>query len=364
MTQFQVFLPPVSLQPLAGSAGFPPVQFRVVAQPSSFSLRSFSQSIERPLLGPALVDLVVERASKRRKANVAEQPVEEGRDIDAEDAGDLSRAWREKGGSPSWITRPDISDTAMQQLGEEHDGQSRVEPDSASVDISRSRLTRTKSYPTPTPNFSGHRRQSQRLNPAGESSSSLSFFFNWQPHRRVLTPAEYTHILPLPLADDTILSLNTTISLSPSQPSQQRAKDPDIYGDTSITNFPRWVVPLSKLISLDILLSHPRTLARPRAESDSGEGKISVIVCVTATSPPVLRRKKEERARGAEGSLWVAKWDIVAPSGLGAAGGTSMSKDRAEGSGEVGCEVVLWDKCARDYGEVVRRGDVVLLEGT
>ena len=125
------------------------------------------------------MDLVVERASKRRKANVGVEPVEGERDMDAEDDVDMSRVWREKGGSPSWITRPDESDTAIQQLGDGHDGQSRVEADSGSVDISRSQLTRFKYRPTPTPSSSGHRRQSQRLNPAGESSSSLSFFLNW-----------------------------------------------------------------------------------------------------------------------------------------------------------------------------------------
>lgn len=59
-----------------------------------------------------------------------------------------------------------------------------------------------------------------------------------------------------------------------------------------------------------------------------------------------------------DGSLWVAKWDVVAPAaGIGAGG------KRALGTGEVGCEVILWDKCAQDFGDIVRRGDVVLLEG-
>jgi len=135
-------------------------------------------------------------------------------------------------------------------------------------------------------------------------------------------------------------------------------------GETSITNIPRWVIPLSKLISLDVLLSHPRSFSAQGPNGGVGEGKISVIICVTATSPPVVRRKKEERARGQDGSLWVAKWDVVAPA---AAAGIGKSGVRAGGNRneheEVGCEVILWDKCAQDFGEVVRRGDVVLLEG-
>jgi hypothetical protein len=139
--------------------------------------------------------------------------------------------------------------------------------------------------------------------------------------------------LPLLQADDSIVSLNTTISV----PSQL----PPSGGDTSMYNLPRWTVPLSKLSPLDILLSTEQN------RNEGSLGKVNVIVCVTATTAPVVRRRKEERARGQDGTLWIAKWDVIAP---------------ARGGGEVGCEVVLWDKCAKDHGEAVRRGDVILLE--
>lgn len=117
-------------------------------------------------------------------------------------------------------------------------------------------------------------------------------------------------------------------------------------------NLPRFTIPLSKLTPLDALLNSTKPT---RVDSQSMDPKVHVIVCVTSTTAPVLRKRKEERARGQEGTLWIAKWDVVVPSSSSA----SSSSARA---GEVGCEVVLWDKCAKDYGECVRRGDVVLLE--
>lgn len=145
--------------------------------------------------------------------------------------------------------------------------------------------------------------------------------------------------LPELQADDSILSLNTTMS----NPSQVPPSGQDGNGDTSMYNLPRWTIPLSKLSTLGKLLDGHRGNA-----SGSLDAKVHVIVCITSTTAPVLRRRKEERAKGQEGTLWIAKWDVIAPS--------------EAGHTEVGCEVVLWDKCARDYGETVRRGDVVLLE--
>lgn len=135
-------------------------------------------------------------------------------------------------------------------------------------------------------------------------------------------------VLPA-LQDDSIISLNTTMS----NPSQLPPT-----GETSITNLPRWTVPLSKLVSLDVLLSHQR---------QSDRGRVHLIVCVTGTTAPVQRRTKEQRARGMDGTLWLAKWEVVTPGTAGK---------------EVGCEVRLWDKCALDYGDTVRRGDVLLIE--
>jgi hypothetical protein len=39
---------------------------------------------------------------------------------------------------------------------------------------------------------------------------------------------------------------------------------------------------------------------------------VSVVVCVMAVETSVLRRRKEERARGVEGTLWVGGWRVTA----------------------------------------------------
>lgn len=77
------------------------------------------------------------------------------------------------------------------------------------------------------------------------------------------------------------------------------------------------------------------------------------MVCVMAVDTPVLRQRKEEKARGQEGTLWIGGWRITAPPVEG-----------SKGSGEVSCTVKLWEGLAREWGDgKVRRGDVVLLEG-
>ena len=120
-----------------------------------------------------------------------------------------------------------------------------------------------------------------------------------------------------------------------------------------MVNFPRWNIPLSKLITLLSFLRSRSTSRRGR--DDENQAKISIIVCVTNVETPILRKRKEERAKGAEGSLWVGKWDIVVPP-LHTAGSLDTE-------GEVGCEVKLWGNCAREWGdERVRRGDVILLD--
>ena len=74
-----------------------------------------------------------------------------------------------------------------------------------------------------------------------------------------------------------------------------------------------------------------------------------MIVCVMAVAQPVLRQRKEEKARGATGTLWIGRWEVTAPP-LG-------DED------PVKCDVKLWEGCARDWGDdKVRKGDVVLLE--
>lgn len=73
------------------------------------------------------------------------------------------------------------------------------------------------------------------------------------------------------------------------------------------------------------------------------------MVCVISVDQPKLLKRKEEKARGWEGTLWVGKWVVTAPP-IG-------------GEAEVSCEVKLWDELAREWGDDrVRKGDVVLLE--
>ncbi len=68
-----------------------------------------------------------------------------------------------------------------------------------------------------------------------------------------------------------------------------------------------------------------------------------------AVEQPVLRQRKEEKARGAAGTLWIGRWEVTAPP--------------TGGEDAVKCDVKLWEGCARDWGDdKVRKGDVVLLE--
>ena len=156
---------------------------------------------------------------------------------------------------------------------------------------------------------------------------------------------------------ESFVSLNTTTS----NPSQYPPTAPHNAGDTSVSNLPKWYIPLSKLVTLQSLISpsvSPRS-RRSRVEaSGTGSRLVSVMVCVTSVEQPVLRRRKEERAKGKEGTLWVGRWEVIAPPLSGGFGGGVGT-----GTGEVGCEVKLWGSCARDWGDDrVCRGDIVLFE--
>ena len=142
----------------------------------------------------------------------------------------------------------------------------------------------------------------------------------------------------LPFAENTesLLSLNTTTS-NPSQ------FPPTAAGNDSVSHLPRWHIPLSKLVTLQSLV---RLRSQPRSREKE---MVNVIVCVMAVAQPVLRQRKEEKARGATGTLWIGRWEVTAPP-LG-------DED------PVKCDVKLWEGCARDWGDdKVRKGDVVLLE--
>lgn len=78
---------------------------------------------------------------------------------------------------------------------------------------------------------------------------------------------------------------------------------------------------------------------------------VNTIVCVLSVDQPVLRKRKEEKAKGRDGTLWIGNWSVTAP-------------PPADSEGEVGsCVIKLWDKVAQEWGdERVRKGDVVLLE--
>lgn len=179
---------------------------------------------------------------------------------------------------------------------------------------------------------------------------------------RSLTPqASLLGTLPGPSLIDSPLSLNTTVSL----PTQL---DPgDLPHAHAHARLPGWTLPLSKLVTLPALLSRGS-----RKGMTGWRETVSVVVCVMAVETSVLRRRKEERARGAEGTLWVGGWRVTAMPDGGEYGGPNLAPQVARvagtegtvnGTGEVGCEVKLWGECARDWGdERVRRGDVVLLE--
>jgi hypothetical protein len=132
--------------------------------------------------------------------------------------------------------------------------------------------------------------------------------------------------------DESYLSLDTTSSSLP--PSGEVS---------SVLNLPKWSIPLTKLSSLPTLL-----------QSHEEPQTISVIVCILSVDTPILRQRKEEKRRGQDGSLWIGGWVVTAPNiWVGYA---------PQGDGG-GCGVKLWGEAAREWGdEVVRKGDVVLLE--
>jgi hypothetical protein len=71
---------------------------------------------------------------------------------------------------------------------------------------------------------------------------------------------------------------------------------------------------------------------------------------------PVLRKRKEEKERGQEGTLWIGNWGVTSPP-------DSSGSSKQGAGGECGCGVKFWGEVARSWGdEVVRKGDVVLLE--
>lgn len=146
---------------------------------------------------------------------------------------------------------------------------------------------------------------------------------------------------------ESFLSLNTTVS----NPSQL----PPTADQTSLMlNFPRWSIPLAKLTPLSTLLSSAGATSR-RAGGPASTSTVSLIVCVLGVDQPVLRQRKEQKARGQEGTLWIGKWTVTAP------GDGRQGTEIETGS----CQVKLWDQMAREWGdERVRKGDVVLLEGT
>jgi hypothetical protein len=142
--------------------------------------------------------------------------------------------------------------------------------------------------------------------------------------------------------DESFMSLNTTVS-NPSQ-------FPPTADQSSVLNLPRWSIPLTKLTPLSTLLSSS-TSSKSRTESSQATLSISTIVCVLSVDQPVLRKRKEEKARGRDGTLWIGNWNVTAP-------------PDGDTGGEVGgCAVKLWDNAAKEWGdERVRKGDVVLLE--
>jgi hypothetical protein len=137
--------------------------------------------------------------------------------------------------------------------------------------------------------------------------------------------------------NESYMSLNTTVS----NPSQY----PPTADQSSLLNLPRWSIPLSKLTPLSTLL------ARPRSNANRNGEMVNTIVCVLSVDQPVLRKRKEEKARGRDATLWIGNWSVTAPPPAGS--------EREVGS----CAVKLWDKVAQEWGdERVRKGDVVLLE--
>lgn len=356
MPSFIVYLPPTLVDLKDVSAAHVPISFRTIPRPASLESQSLSLGRDS-LLGRLLVDQdpTVDRNGKRKATtddlddSVPSVIFTDETDLRVPSAPDIVEDLSES------VNQDFIWETTRHGIGIEDEGKDVV--------VSHHVETGTKAFlrpssptqearPDPAPprragpssriqhtgpriglHGDASRRQSKRLKATGK------FFRCVVPRRFILISVDLMAALPALQADDSIVSLNTTIS-NPSQlpPSGQE-------GDTSMYNLPRFTIPLSKLSPLDTLLSNNKS----RRDSQSLDAKVHVIVCITSTTAPVVRKRKEERVRGMDGTLWIAKWDVVAPSS-------------STGGREAGCEVVLWDKCARDYGEYVRRGDVVLLE--
>ncbi|CAD6577872.1 MAG: hypothetical protein TREMPRED_002055 [Tremellales sp. Tagirdzhanova-0007] len=138
---------------------------------------------------------------------------------------------------------------------------------------------------------------------------------------------------------ESMLSLNTTTSNPSLFP-------PTAAGNDSVSHFPRWHIPLNKLVTLQSLLHRSRARLREKLF-------VSVIVCALVVEQPVLRQRKEEKSRGMVGTLCIGRWEVTAPP-LG------NGNENAEK-----IEVKLWEGFARDWGDdKVRRGDVVLLDSS
>lgn len=136
-----------------------------------------------------------------------------------------------------------------------------------------------------------------------------------------------------------LLSLNTTNS-NPSQ-------FPRATGETSTANVPQWILPIPRLTSLHHLLGPARS------RLGSGDRKsISCMVCVLSVEAPKALQRKAIRGRAQQEELHLAKWEVVGPPIQEGGKESSM------------VDVKLWDGCALEYGDDVRRGDVVLLDST
>ncbi|WVQ68421.1 uncharacterized protein L199_006629 [Kwoniella botswanensis] len=144
--------------------------------------------------------------------------------------------------------------------------------------------------------------------------------------------------------DESVDSLSTTTTSFPSQ--SQLLTNP---GNTSVSNLPRWSIPLHRLSTLHSLLS----------STSRGKLMCSVIVCVLACEPIVQRQRKNTfqsgftrkviaQEEGGGSVLHIGKWTVTAQPSAGEVELTSI--------------VRLWDDCALEYAEKMRRGDVVLLE--
>lgn len=131
-------------------------------------------------------------------------------------------------------------------------------------------------------------------------------------------------------------SLNTTVTLS------GRPTD-------SLTNLPRWTLPLSKLTPLTSLVEQPKNQRRPRtrqSQQDDDRRRVSVVCCVMSVESPIQFQKRNQ----GYSTGWRASWQVSVPS-------------NSDKNAPASCEVMLWDDCARDWGGSVRKGDVVFLQG-